>query len=166
MGYQEYLESSDSESSKAWALIELASWCCVSEGNLSNTNSGKSADVQYFHRMRVGVELPVTAPVVQCTPKGIARSHVAAGPPTVFLCWYASHGEIYHLFVGPGGEGFVAGFISELFPVGTVGRDVRRRFRGGALRALPDARWRRVLRRRYAVGIHAMAPGRQGRRAF
>ena len=30
-------------------------------------------------------------------------------------------------------------FMSELFSVGTTRRDVRRRFRGGALRALPDA---------------------------
>ena len=39
MGYRESLESRDSESSKAWVLIEFASWCCVSEGNLANTIS-------------------------------------------------------------------------------------------------------------------------------
>ena len=81
MGYPEYLESSDSDSSKAWALVEFASWCCVSEGNLANTISGKFAAVQYFHRLNVGVELPVTAPVVQCALKSISRSHAAAGTP-------------------------------------------------------------------------------------
>ena len=47
--------------------------------NLANTISGTFAAVQYFHRLKVGVELPVTAPVVQCALKGIARSHVVTG---------------------------------------------------------------------------------------
>ena len=47
--------------------------------NLANTLSGKFPAEQYFHQLKVGVELPVTAPVVQCALKGIARSHVAAG---------------------------------------------------------------------------------------
>ena len=81
MGCLEFLESSDSDSHKAWALVDFASWCCASERNLANTISGKFAAVQYFHRLNVGVELPVTAPVVQCALKGIARSHVAAGTP-------------------------------------------------------------------------------------
>ena len=81
MGCQEFLTSSDSESFKAWALIEFASWCCASEGNLANTISGKFAAVQYFHRLTVGVELPVMAPVVQCALRGIARAHVTAGTP-------------------------------------------------------------------------------------
>ena len=81
MGCQEFLASSDSESFKAWALIEFASWCCASGGNLANTISGKFAAVQYFHQLRVGVELPVMAPVVQCPLRGIARAHVTAGTP-------------------------------------------------------------------------------------
>ena len=60
----------------------------------------------------------------------------------------------------------MAVFTSEVFSVGTIGRDVRQRFRGGALRALPDAGRRRALRRRYAVAIHAMATGRHGRGVF
>ena len=75
------MESSDSDSHKAWALTEFASWCCASERNLANTIAGKFAAVQYFDRLDVGVELPVTAPVVHYALKGIARSHVEAGTP-------------------------------------------------------------------------------------
>ena len=46
---------------------------------------------------------------------------------------------IYHPLTGSGRASVLAVFMSELFSVGTIGRDVRRRFRGGALRALPDA---------------------------
>ena len=81
MGCQEVLSLSDSESFKAWALIEFASWCGASEGNLANTISGKFAAVQYFHGLRVTVELPVVAPVVQCALRGIAQAHVTAGRP-------------------------------------------------------------------------------------
>ena len=52
-----------------------------SEGNLAYTISVKFAAVQYFHRLRVGMELPVTAPVVQCALRGIARAHVTAERP-------------------------------------------------------------------------------------
>ena len=72
-GGPEFLESNYSDSHKAWALIEFALWCCASERNLANTIAGKFTAVQYFHRLHVGVELPVTAPVVQCGLKGIAR---------------------------------------------------------------------------------------------
>ena len=64
MGYLDYLESSDSESSKAWALIEFASRCCGSEGDPANTTCGKFAAAQYFHWLQVGVELTVTTSVV------------------------------------------------------------------------------------------------------
>ena len=57
-------ESSDSDSHKTWALVEFSSWCCTSEGILANTIPGKFAAVQYFRRLHVGGELPVTAPVV------------------------------------------------------------------------------------------------------
>ena len=143
MGYQEYLESSYSESSKAWALIDFASWCCVSEGNLANIISEKFAAVQYLHRLKEGVELPITVPVVQCALKGIVRSHVAAGTPrrvrlTVSFGMLFDGGNS-HPLMGSGGEGVVDVFVSELFSTGTIGRDVRCRFRGGALGALPDA---------------------------
>ena len=80
-GSPKFLESSDSDSHKAWALIDFASWCCASERHVANTIAGKFAAVQCFHRLHVGVELPVTAPMVQCALKGIARSHVEAGTP-------------------------------------------------------------------------------------
>ena len=81
MGCREYLESGDSDSHKAWALVVFASSCCASEGNLANTISGKFVALQYFHRLKVGVELPVTAPVVQCALREIAQAHVAVGMP-------------------------------------------------------------------------------------
>ena len=82
------------------------------------------------------------------------RSHVAAGTPRRVRLPVSFGmlltGEI--LISRSGGEGVVAVlkcsflsyypvsvFMSELFSVGTIGRDVRRRFRGSALRALPDA---------------------------
>ena len=52
--------SSDSKRYKAWPLIDFVSWCCASEGNVANTISGKFAELQHFHRLRVGVELPAT----------------------------------------------------------------------------------------------------------
>ena len=141
VGYQEYLESSDSESRKAWALIELALWCCASEGNLANTDSGKFAAVQYFHRLQVGVELPATTSVVQCALKGISRYPCSGGnapqcSPTGFVRYAFDRGNP-HPHMGSEGEGVVDVFMSELFSVGTIGRDVRRRFRGGTIRALP-----------------------------
>lgn len=78
MGCQECLASSDSDSFKAWALIEFASWYCASDVDLTNTISGTLTAVKYLHRLRVGVEQPVTVPVVQCAIRGIARAHVTA----------------------------------------------------------------------------------------
>ena len=69
MAYPEYLESSASESSKAWALVEFAPWCWALERNLANSISRKIAAVQYLHRLEAGIELPVSAPVVQCALK-------------------------------------------------------------------------------------------------
>ena len=108
-------------------MIEFASWLWVSGGNLGNTISGKFAAVQYFHRLKVGVELTFTAPVIQCSQIGNARSHVAAGTPRrvrqpvsfgVLLT-----GKLLSL-MGSGGEGVVAVFVSELIATGTIGRDV------------------------------------------
>ena len=143
MGYRGCSGSSGTESSTAWTLIEFASWCCLSESNLANSISGKFAAVQYFHRLRVGVELPVTAPVVQCALKGIARSHVSAGTPCRVRL-PVSFGMILTggIFIpswGPEGRVVWLCFTSVVFSIGTIGRDVRRRFRGGAPRALPDA---------------------------
>ena len=99
----------------------------MSGGNLGNTISGKFAAVQYFHRSKVGVELTFTAPVIQCSQIGNARSHVAAGTPRrvrqpvsfgVLLT-----GKLLSL-MGSGGEGVVAVFVSELIATGTIGRDV------------------------------------------
>ena len=63
--------------------------------------------------------------------------------PAVFAYRFRSvcfHGRDCHpLIMGSGGENVVAWFMSALFSVGTIGPDVRHRFRGGALRALPDA---------------------------
>ena len=74
---------------------------------------GKFSAVQLFlfYCVHVGVELPVTVPVVQCMLTDMARSQVAADPPTIFFRFrYASHGKISHPLVGPGGAGFVAGY--------------------------------------------------------
>ena len=57
---------------------------------------------------------------------------------TYRLVRFALDGGDYHPLMGSGGERVVALFISEIFSVGTGGRYVRRRFRRGALRALPD----------------------------
>ena len=51
-----------------------------------------------------------------------------------------------HYGVGPGREGFMVVFIPALIPRDEVGRNVRRRFGGGASRALPGAGWRRIMR--------------------
>ena len=111
-------------------MIEFASWVWVSEGNLANTISGKLHAVQYFHRLKVGVELPFAAPVIQCAQKGNARAHVAAGTPRrvrqpvslgVFLT-----GELLSL-MGSGGEDVLAVSVSELFSTRTIGRDVLNR---------------------------------------
>ena len=129
MGYQECWESSDSD--KAWALIEFLSWCCASEGNLTNTISEKIAAVQYFHRLPVGVELLVTAPVVQCAHRyctfPCGGGNATLRPPTD-LFRHSSLGRNSHPLMEPGGEGFVAVFMSELFSDGAVGRDARLRF--------------------------------------
>ena len=63
-----------------------------------------------FHRLHVGMELPVTVPVVQYAVKDTACFHVAAGPPTSLCFRYTHHGEISHPLVGPGGESRVAVF--------------------------------------------------------
>lgn len=80
-GSPDCLISSNSNSHKAWTLIEFASWCCASERDLAYTIAEDFYAVQYFHRLHVGVELPVTPPVVQCALQGIARSHVEVGTP-------------------------------------------------------------------------------------
>ena len=77
---------SDSKSCKAWALIEFVSWGCASEGKLANTISGKFAEVQYFRRLRLGVELP------------------AMPRPLTGVFRYASRGGNPHSHVGPGGK--------------------------------------------------------------
>ena len=89
------------------------------------------------------MELPVTAPVVQCALKGIARSHVAAGTPRrvrlpVSFGMLLTEETLIPSW-GPEGKVLWLCLCLELFSTGTTGRDVRRRFRGGALGALPDA---------------------------
>ena len=129
MSYLEYLESSDLESSKTWALVEFASWCCASECNLATTISGKFTAVHYVHRLEVEVELLVTAHVVQC---GYFTGPSGGGNPPP----YSLAGVISHAFDRE--EGVMAVSMSEFFSVGTVGRDARRRFWGSTLCALPD----------------------------
>ena len=79
--WPDVLAASDSDSYKVWALIEFAWWCCAPEGNLANTIARMFEAVQYFHRLRMGVGLPVTAPVAQCALGGIAGAHVTDGTP-------------------------------------------------------------------------------------
>lgn len=40
--------------------------------------------------------------------------------------------------MGSGGEDVVGVVVYDLFSIGTIGRDVRRRLRSSAFRALPD----------------------------
>ena len=55
----------------------------------SNRNARKVLGFVFFlfHRLHVGVELPVTVPVVQCTRTDLARSQVAADPLYRFFCF-------------------------------------------------------------------------------
>ena len=66
-GSPDCLISSNSNSHKAWTLIEFASWCFESERNVTKSIAiaGKFATAQYSHRLHVGVKLPVTVSVVQ-----------------------------------------------------------------------------------------------------
>lgn len=53
---------------------------------LAETISIKIASVQCFCLLKLGVEVQVTAPVVQCALECVLQSHVVAGtPPRVFL---------------------------------------------------------------------------------
>ena len=58
--------------------------------------------------------------------------------PTGFIRYPFGGGD-YHPLTESGGESVMAALMPKLFSVGTIGRDVRRRFRGGVLRALHDA---------------------------
>ena len=101
--------------------------------------SGKYAEVQYFHQLRVGVELLVTAPVVQCALRSMARTHVTAGTPRRVRLPVPFGGNP-HSHVGPGGESVVVVSVSELLLDDAFGQNVHRGFGGGAPFALPDAR--------------------------
>ena len=89
------------------------------------TISGKLAAVQYFHRLKAGVELPTTAPVLKSALKGIARGHIAAGTPRqarLPMAW----GMLFerggpHPLLRCRGRGDVALFVSEFFPDCPVG---------------------------------------------
>ena len=68
---------------------------------------GTSSVLQYFlfHCLHVGKELQATIPVVHSTLTDMARSRVAANPPTIsFWSWYSSHRKKYHPLVGPEGK--------------------------------------------------------------
>ena len=79
-------------------------WRRAAAGSDNNVRKFIGYVVVLSHCLHVGVELPVTVPVVQCMLTDMARCHVAAGPPTI-LFWvrYASHDQMYHL-MGPGGK--------------------------------------------------------------
>ena len=163
MGYQEYL-SSDSESSKAWALTEFTSWCCVSDDNLANDISGKFAAVQYFHLLRVGVELPLTATVVRCALKGIKWSHVAVGTshrvrlPVSFFMRLA--GEIIIPSWGPVGRVLLLCLCLSFFFF------FCHRFRRRCTQCIASREVRPRLCQKKAVGIHTMVRGQQRRGEF
>ena len=81
------------------------------------------------------------APVVYYALQDIARSHVARETPRrvrlpFFFCMLTT-GETLISSWGPEGKVLWLRF-RELFSDGVVGRNVRRRFGGGALRALPN----------------------------
>ena len=88
------------------------------------------------------MELPVTAPVVRCALKGIAGSHVAAGTPRrvglPVSFGMPLTGETLIPSWDPEGKVLWLCLLLSYF-LHTIGRDVRRRFRGGALGSLPDA---------------------------
>lgn len=136
------MTSKDSNSFKAWAFVETTSWRCSSEGHLANTISGKLAAVQYFHRLRVGVQLSVTAAVVQWEFRGIAQAHLAAETPRrvrlpASLGMILSEGTLIPSW-GSEGKRFGAVFLSELPPDGAIERIVCRRSGGDAPCAQPD----------------------------
>ena len=106
MACWEFPASCDSKSFKAWVLIEFVSWWCASEGNLANTIPGKFAEVQYFHRLGVGVQLPAT-------PR-----------PLTGVFRYATCGGNPHSHVEPGRKSVVAVSVSELLADDAIGRSV------------------------------------------
>ena len=136
MGYLECSESSDAESSTAWALTEFASCCCAPEGNLAYTvcekilcrtlssSVGRKSEVAgYSSRGLV------------CTKRYFTGPCGGGNPLPSSLTSVLSHGSdggvSIHPLMGSGGEGVMAVSVFEIFPVCTVGRDVRRRFLGG-----------------------------------
>ena len=93
------------------------------------------------HGSKLGGELPVKAPVIQCAQKVDAPMWRREHPPLFAyrLRSVCFSGENYHRLMGSGGKGVVAVFVSELFLTGTMGRDICRRFRDGALGAFLEA---------------------------
>ena len=89
--------------------------------------------------MKVGLELLVTAPVVQCALRSMAWAYVTAGTPRRFRL-PVSFSANPHSHVEPRRESVVVVSEPELLSDNACGRKVHRGFGGGAPGALPDAR--------------------------
>ena len=79
MSSDKFLRRDASPEEMSWALIDFATWCLESKGNLASTVSRKIAAVQYCHRGEAQIEIIATSPLIRCALKGIARSYVEAG---------------------------------------------------------------------------------------
>ena len=74
-----YFSEDTPKSDMVWALVDFAAWCCASEGNKVGTIKSKIAAVQYFHRVKIGMELPTKSPLLERVFSGISRAHAVAG---------------------------------------------------------------------------------------
>ena len=62
-----------------FAACDSAAWWSASQGNQAGTISTKLTAIQYFHRVDVGIELPIRSSLFRSTLQGISRSHTLAG---------------------------------------------------------------------------------------
>ena len=62
-------------SDMVWALADFAAWCCAAEGNKVGTIKIKIAAMQYFHRVEVGMELPIKSPLMEHVFSRMSRAH-------------------------------------------------------------------------------------------
>ena len=99
MGHQEYLESIDSEHSKAWALIELAPCCCVSEDNLGNTILWEIRYGTVFPSTKGGIESAGYSPRIpvylqRCYPAPGGVKNASPYSPTGFALVRVGRGKV------------------------------------------------------------------------
>ena len=78
MSSDTFLRRDASPEDMSWALIDFATWCFESKGNLASTISGKIAAVQYYHRVEAQIEIIATSTLTRCALKGIVRSQLEA----------------------------------------------------------------------------------------